>query len=94
MTLKLYKYMKKRGFGETLETLAGFKDNKAVQKKFFERFEKEQSYYNAYLRVKDILIKEKIIAFELNEENEKVIKLTEKGQDLFNKIQEIEKILA
>ena len=56
MVLQLYKFMKKRGFAETLQTLAGFKNNKAVQKVFFERFEKEQSYYNAFLRVRPILL--------------------------------------
>ena len=86
--------MKKRGFAETLQTLAGFKDFKAVQKSFFEKFEKEQSYYNAYLRVKDILLKEDLIKFELNEENEKVISLTEKGKDLYRKIEEIEALLS
>ena len=85
--------MKKRGFSETLQTLAGFPEKKAVQKEFFDRFEKEQSYYNAYLRVKDLLLKEGLIKFELNENNDKVICLTDKGQKVFDKIMEIEKIL-
>ena len=94
MVLKLYKYMKKRGFAETLETLAGFKEQKAVQKVFFERFEKEQSYYNAFLRVRHLLLDEGLIKFELNKENEKVIVLTDKGKQVFEKIQEIEELLS
>src|SRR6056297_414257 len=94
MTFKLYKYIKNRGFTETLETLASFEGNKAVQKVFFDRFEKEQSYYNSYLIVKDILLEENLIAFELNEEFEKVIKLTEKGQKIWKILEEIEEILA
>ena len=94
MALQLYKFMKKRGFAETLETLAGFENNKAVQKVFFERFEKEQSYYNAFLRVRPILLKEGLIKFELDKNNDKVVCLSEKGKEVWEKIKEIEGMLG
>jgi len=94
MVIKLHEYMKKRGFSETLQTLYSAKDHKMPQKAFFERFEKEQSYYNAYLLVKDILLDQNLIKFELDENINKVIGLTEKGKTIFSKILEIEELLS
>ena len=93
MVVKLHEYMKKRGFSETLQTLYEAEGQKMPQKKFFERFEEEQSYYNAYLLVKDILIDENLIKFELDENINKVIGLTDKGKTIFSKILEIEELL-
>ena len=94
MTLKIYEYMKKRGFTETLEVLGNFEAQEAVQSKFFESFDASSSYYNAYLRVKKLLLDVGLIKFKLNDANEKVIYLTEKGKDVLKKIQEIETIIA
>jgi len=93
MPSKFSQYMKKRGFGETLEVLGSFENFEAVQSKFFEKFEESQSYYNAYLRVKKILLDTDLIRFKLNENNDKVIALTEKGKKVLNKIKEIEDMM-
>jgi predicted transcriptional regulator len=85
--------MKKRGFGETLQVLGSFENNEAIQSKFFEKFEESESYYNAYLRVKKILLTSGLVKFKLNEANEKVIFLTEKGLDVLSKLNEIENML-
>jgi hypothetical protein len=50
------KLAKKRGFIETLEVLDSFDQKQAVQKEFFERIGSFNSYYNAYLRVKQIML--------------------------------------
>ncbi len=93
MPSKFSQYMKKRGFGETLEVLGSFENNEAVQSEFFEKFEESRSYYNAYLRVKKILLDSQLIRFKLNENNDKVIALTEKGKKVLNKIKEIEEMI-
>jgi predicted transcriptional regulator len=93
MTTKFYEYMKKRGFGETLEVLGNFDNHEAIQSKFFESFEASNSYYNAYLRVKKLLLDSGLIKFKLNDNNEKVIFLTEKGKEVLGKIKEIEDII-
>ena len=89
----LYSYLKKRGFAETLKVLGEFDHYEAVQGKFFEKFEQSQSYYNAYLRVKKILLETGLIKFKLNEQNEKVIYLSDKGQTVLKKLEEIEKLI-
>ena len=88
-----YDFMKKRGFAETLKVLGEFDQYEAVQGKFFEKFEQSQSYYNAYLRVKKILLETGLIKFKLNEQNEKVIYLSDKGQTVLKKLEEIEKLI-
>jgi predicted transcriptional regulator len=94
MPTKFYSLFKRRGFGETLQILGTFENHEAIQSKFFERFEKEgESYYNAYLRVRKALLDAGLIKFKLNENNEKMIYLTEKGQQLLSKLGEIEKII-
>ena len=90
---KFANYMKKRGFSETLKVLGEFDKYEAVQGKFFEKFEQSQSYYNAYLRVKKILLETGLIKFKLNEQNEKVIYLSDKGQTVLKKLEEIEKLI-
>ena len=92
-TNNLYSFLKKRGFAETLKVLGEFDQYEAVQGKFFEKFEQSQSYYNAYLRVKKILLETGLIKFKLNEQNEKVIYLSDKGQTVLKKLEEIEKLI-
>jgi hypothetical protein len=94
MPTKFYSLFKRRGFGETLQILGSFDNHEAIQSQFFERFEKEgESYYNAYLRVRKSLLDSGLIKFKLNENNEKVIFLTDKGKRVLSKIDEIEKMI-
>lgn len=93
MGSKFYTLMKKRGFSETLAVLNSFDNKEAVQARFFEKFEASDSYYNAYLRVKKSLLDTGLIKFKLNDANEKVIYLTEKGLKVLKKINEIEKLI-
>jgi len=94
MPMQFYTLLKKRGFSETLQILGSFDNNEAVQSKFFEKFEKDgESYYNAYLRVKKLLLDSGLIKFKLNEANEKVIYLTEKGKSVLTKLNDIEDLV-
>lgn len=93
MPMQFYSLLKKRGFSEALIVLGSFDNQEAIQSKFFEKFENEQSYYNAYLRVKKLLLDSGLIKFKLNESNEKVIFLTEKGKKLLGKLKEFDEIL-
>ena len=86
--------MKKRGFSETLKVLGAFELQEAVQSKFFEKFEESESYYNAYLRVKKNLLESQLIKFKLNDNNEKVIYLTDKGKEVLLKMEEIEILIG
>ncbi len=88
-----FKMYRKKGFGETLETLSQFKKKEIQQNLFFKSLKANESYLNSFFRVKEDLIKIKIIGYKLDENNEKVIFLTEKGKELFKYINEIETIL-
>ena len=84
---------RKKGFGETLEVLSSFKKSEAKQSHFFNTLKENKSYLNSFFRVKDDLLKNKLIAYKLDTENEKVIYLTEKGKELYNRILEIENLI-
>lgn len=93
MTNNFFKLFRKRGFSDTLEVLNQFPNKEAVQTNFFAHLEKIDSYPNTYFRVKDAMLKHKLIAYKLNENNEKVIYLTEKGREVLKKIEQIEELL-
>ncbi|UYP48744.1 hypothetical protein NEF87_005029 [Candidatus Lokiarchaeum ossiferum] len=92
-TLKFFNLFRKRGFSETISILHSFPEKEIVQSKFFEQLQKEKSYANSYFRVKKDLLAHKLIAYKLNDDNEKVIFLTEKGASIWDKVQEIEKLI-
>ena len=67
---------------------------KQFKRNFSKNLEKEgQSYYNAYLRVKKLLLDSGLIKFKLNESNEKVIYLTDKGKTVLDKLREVETLI-
>jgi predicted transcriptional regulator len=84
---------RKKGFGETLEVLSSFKKSEAKQSQFFNTLKENKSYLNSFFRVKDDLLKNKLISYKLDNNNEKVIYLTEKGKELYNHILEIENLI-
>ena len=81
------------GIQLNFDVLGSFEKQEAIQSKFFEKFEENASYYNAYLRYKKSILITKLIRFKLNDNNEKVIFLTEKGIIVLKKIEEIEKLI-
>ena len=90
---EVYQLFKKRGFWETLTILGAFKDGEAVQKEFFREFETRDSYYNAFLRVKDYLIEHDLISFKCKRDGTKVIYLTDKGYFVLGKLKDIEDVI-
>jgi hypothetical protein len=85
---------RRRGFSETMEILNNFPDNAIIQSKFFQHLVSIKSYPNTYFRVKDNMLKHKLIAYRLNDKNEKVIYLTEKGKKIWKLITEIDTMLS
>ncbi len=90
---EFFKLYRRKGFGETLEVLNNFKKKEAKQSQFFKTLKSNKSYLNSFFRVKDDLLATKLIAYKLDGENEKVIYLTEKGRELFKRVNEIEKLI-
>ena len=87
---EFFRLYRRKGFGETLEILNDFKKKEAKQSLFFNTLKTNKSYLNSFFRVKDDLLKTGLIAYKLDEDNDKVIYLTEKGKELFKKVSEIE----
>ncbi|MBN2155929.1 MAG: hypothetical protein JW776_07795 [Candidatus Lokiarchaeota archaeon] len=85
---------RKKGVQETLDVLHSYKGNAVKQSEFFQTLKDRESYLNSFFRVKDELLKYKLIAYRLDEDNEKVIYITERGLNLWKKIQEIEQIIT
>ena len=89
-----FKLYRKKGVNETLDVLNNYKGQAAKQSEFFQTLKDRESYLNSFFRVKDELLKYKLIAYRLDDDNEKVIYITEKGREFYNKIMEIEKIIT
>ena len=88
-----FRLFRKRGFGETLEILNTFPEKAAAQTQFFKTLKEWDSYPNTFFRVRSDLLKHKLIAYRLNDENEKEIYLTNKGINILEQLQQIENIL-
>ncbi|MHA1338470.1 MAG: hypothetical protein ACTSRZ_00775 [Promethearchaeota archaeon] len=84
---------KKRGFFETLFALYGAKNYYATLPEFFDRLEELGSYYNAFFRVKNDMIKHGLIVYGRNRRKEKTIALTEKGIKIARILKKIELLL-
>jgi len=82
--------LKKKGFKDTLYVLTN-NGNKLDKHAFYNELNKF-SYYNSFFRVKDDLIKKGLIEIE-NSNKIKYIKLTDKGLDVYNKLNEINNLI-
>ncbi len=83
--------LKKKGFKDTLAVLVKQEDYKTDKHTFYNELNKF-SYYNSFFRVKDDLIKKGLIEME-NTNKVKYIKLTEKGKLVYDKLDEINKMV-
>ncbi|KKK40996.1 hypothetical protein LCGC14_0780030 [marine sediment metagenome] len=83
--------LKKKGFKDTLFVLTKQPNNKVDKHTFYNELNKF-SYYNSFFRVKDDLIKKGLIEIE-NSNKIKYIKLTKKGLDVYNKLDEINNLV-
>ncbi len=82
--------LKKKGFKDTLYVLT--KNNNKLDKHTFYNELNKFSYYNSFFRVKDDLIKKGLIEIEQNNKI-KHIKLTEKGVDVYKRLNEINELV-
>jgi predicted transcriptional regulator len=79
--------LKKKGFKDTMHVLINQKNYKTDKHTFYNELNKF-SYYNSFFRVKDELIRKGLIEIE-NTSKVKYIKLTEKGLEVYNKLNDI-----
>ena len=86
----LISLLKKKGFKDTMFVL--IKNNNKLDKHAFYNELNKFSYYNSFFRVKDDLIRKGLIEIE-NSNKVKYIKLTEKGLDVYNKLNEINNLV-
>ncbi len=87
----LISFLKKKGFRDTFQVLSQFKGYKTDKHTFYNELNKF-SYYNSFFRVKDDLIKRRLIKIEKNNKK-KYIRLTEKGLIVYNKLIEINDLI-
>ena len=72
----IFRLFRRKGFSETLEILNTFPEKAAAQTVFFKTLKEWDSYPNTFFRVRSDLLKHKLIAYRLNDENEKEIFIT------------------
>lgn len=85
--------MKKKGFKDTLQILSKRKDYKITKHTFYKELNKF-SYYNSFLRVKDILLNRDIIYVKKNKNKKLEISLTPKGIVILEKIEELNELFT
>ena len=84
-------FLKKKGFRDTFQVLTQFKNYETDKHTFYNELNKF-SYYNSFFRVKEDLINRGLIKIEKNNKK-KMIKLTKKGLDVYNKLVEINELI-
>lgn len=85
--------MKKKGFKDTLQILSKRKDYKMNKHTFYNELNKF-SYYNSFLRVKDILLNRDLIHVKKNKNKKLEISLTPKGVIILEKIEELNELFT
>ena len=88
---ELINFLKKKGFRDTFQVLTQFKEFKTDKHSFYNELNKF-SYYNSFFRVKEDLLDKGLINIEKNDKK-KYIKLTKKGIEVYNRLEEINKII-
>ncbi len=89
----LINFLKKKGFRDSLQVLTQFKNFKADKHTFYNELNKF-SYYNSFFRVKEELIEKGLIVIERDAKKKKQIRLTKKGQQVYNKLVEINDLIG
>ena len=88
---ELINFLKKKGYRDTMTVLSQFKNFKTDKHTFYNELNKF-SYYNSFFRVKDDMIEKGLISIEENNKK-KFVKLTDKGQLIYNKLVEINNLI-
>jgi hypothetical protein len=88
---ELYSVLNKRGFFNTFLVIAEFENYEAEKGAFYRRLT-EFSHYNSFLRIKDKLLKIKLIDLE-KRNGAKYIKLTDKGKTVYDNLLELNNLI-
>ncbi len=91
LTLEILDLMKKKGFKDTMQVLSKRKEFKMNKHAFYKELNKF-SYYNSFLRVKNVLLDKAVIIMKKNKNGKLEISLTAKGITILKKIAEINEI--
>ena len=83
--------MKKKGFKDTMQILSKRKEFKMNKHAFYKELNKF-SYYNSFLRVKDVLLDKDVILIKKNKNKKSEILLTPKGISILKKLQDLNKV--
>jgi predicted transcriptional regulator len=89
----IYSFFHKKGVLEVLNLLKTKPNQKLDEKSLFIELKNLNYYPSPFYQVKKQLLKLKLIQYELNEENSKVIRLTPKGNKLIQIINDLIKII-
>ncbi|MBD3351066.1 MAG: hypothetical protein GF364_06235 [Candidatus Lokiarchaeota archaeon] len=84
---------RKNGMEITLNTLAEFENHECTESEFFDKLKSSGSYLNEYYRSKDTMLHYGLISYKLNENYDKVIFLTEAGDEVQELVERINTIL-
>jgi hypothetical protein len=87
----LISFLKKKGFRDTLQVLTNTDDFTLDKHDFYNELNKF-SYYNSFFRIKEEMVQKGLIDIE-QKDDKKIIKLTDKGQEIYNKLVEINEII-
>ena len=89
MTTKTFQtLLRRRGFYIIVGLLYDYPDGFTL-KDLRNQLEERKSHYNSYQRVKEMLLKTKLITYFLDKKNRKNIKLTDLGRETWEKMNEI-----
>ena len=88
---ELVRVLKHIGINNTFQVLSQFDDLRAEKHQFYNKLNKF-SYYNAYVRVREELLKRDIIYIR-QFKKQIYIGLTEKGKELYQKLTELNDII-
>lgn len=93
MSLEILDVMKKKGFKDTIQILSKRKEFKMNKHAFYKELNKF-SYYNSFLRVKDVLLDRDVILIKKNKNKKLEISLTPKGITILKKLEDLNKIFT
>ena len=82
-----FQLMKKGGFVPILQILADHPDGMTTPN-FYKALDDNHLYYNAYLRLKNTLLKAGLIDFKMNADKDKVIYLPPNGIEFLARIKQ------
>jgi predicted transcriptional regulator len=87
---QFFKIFRRQGAFATLRVLGSFRDFKTTQASLLQRLREEGFNNNLFYRIHRDLLHHRIIAYRLDRHQNRIIEFTEKGQEIWKKMQELE----